>query len=103
MSDAAHLRLQRLIPVGLLALSALLSAGPVRAQADETPRERDLYNYGSARPKPAVDITNPMSIMTQLRNLQTAEDATPPGDAIDAALKEFETSSAPTKLVPVSP
>ncbi|MEB3176542.1 MAG: hypothetical protein VKJ87_02970, partial [Synechococcus sp.] len=67
------------------------------------PRERDLYNYGSARPKPAVDITNPMSIMTQLRNMQGAEDATPPGDAIDAALKDFETSSAPTKLVPVRP
>ena len=103
MSDAAHLRLQRLIPVGLLVFSALLGAAPVQAQADETPRERDLYNYGTARPKPAVDISNPMSIMTQLRNLQTAEDATPPGDAIDAALKEFETSSAPTKLVPVSP
>ena len=67
-------------------------------------RERGLYEYGGAQPKPAVDISNPMSIINQLRNMQSAADATSPGDAIDAALEEFDKpSTAPSKLVPVTP
>jgi hypothetical protein len=98
----ARARLVRqLIPAAALAASVLIWPEAASAQK-ETLRERDLYEYG--QPKPAVDISNPMSIINQLRNMQTAGDPTSPGDAIDAALEEFEKpSTAPSKLVPVTP
>ena len=93
----------RLMPASALAAALLLLPQTATAQK-ETVRERDLYEYGGAQPKPAVDISNPMSIMTQLRNMQSAGDATSPRDAIDAALEEFDKpSTAPGKLVPVNP
>ena len=100
----ARARLVRqLIPAAALAASVLIWPEAASAQK-ETLRDRELYEYGGGQPKPAVDISNPMSIINQLRNMQTAGDPTSPGDAIDAALEEFEKpSTAPSKLVPVTP
>ncbi|OUT72606.1 MAG: hypothetical protein CBB79_06020 [Synechococcus sp. TMED19] len=94
---------RRFIPAAALAAAFLIWPDAATAQK-ETTRERGLYEYGGAQPKPAVDISNPMSIINQLRNMQSAPDATSPGDAIDAALEEFDKpSTAPSKLVPVTP
>ena len=48
-------------------------------------------------------MTNPMGVMKMLQNMNNAGDATPPGDAIDAALSDFDWdsgSATPSKTVP---
>ena len=82
---------------------AVLLAPAALAEQKETNRERDLYNYGSNRSGGGIDVSNPMSIMNMLQNMSTAGDATPPGDAIDAALSDFDWdsgSATPSKTVP---
>ena len=84
------------------AMAPLLFASAALAEQKETNRERDLYNYGANTPS-ALDVSNPMSIMNMLQNMSTAGDATPPGDAIDAALSDFDWdsgSATPSKTVP---
>ena len=84
------------------AMAPLLFASAAMAEQKETNRERDLYNYGTNTPS-ALDVSNPMSIMNMLQNMSTAGDATPPGDAIDAALTDFDWdsgSATPSKTVP---
>ena len=84
------------------AMAPLLFTSAALAEQKETNRERDLYNYGVNTPS-ALDVTNPMSIMNMLQNMSTAGDATPPGDAIDAALTDFDWdsgSATPSKTVP---
>ena len=84
------------------AMAPLLFASAALAEQKETTRERDLYNYGPTSPA-GVDVTNPMGIMNMLQNMSTAGDATPPGDAIDAALSDFDWdsgSATPSKTVP---
>ena len=85
------------------AMASVLLAPAALAEQKETNRERDLYNYGSNRPGGGIDVSNPMSIMNMLQNMSTAGDATPPGDAIDAALSDFDWdsgSATPSKTVP---
>ena len=82
---------------------AVLLAPAAMAEPQETNRERELYNYGSNRSGWRIDVSNPMSIMNMLQNMSTAGDATPPGDAIDAALSDFDWdsgSATPSKTVP---
>ena len=84
------------------AMASMLLAPAALAEQKETNRERDLYNYGSSTPS-ALDVSNPMSIMNMLQNMKTSGDATPPGDAIDAALSDFDWdsgSATPSKTVP---
>ena len=84
------------------AMAPLLIASAALAEQKETNRDKELYNYGPTSPA-GVDVTNPMSIMNMLQNMSTAGDATPPGDAIDAALTDFDWdsgSATPSKTVP---
>ena len=84
---------------------AVLLAPAALAAPQETNRDKDLYNYGPSSPS-GLDITNPMGVMNMLQNMSTAGDATPPGDAIDAALSDFDWDSGattPSKLVPARP
>ena len=74
---------------------AVLLAPAALAVPQETNRDKDLYNYGPSSPS-GVDVTNPMAIMNMLQNMSTAGDATPPGDAVDAALSDFDWGSDPT-------
>ena len=81
---------------------AVLLAPAAFATPKETNRDKDLYNYGPSSPS-GVDVTNPMAIMNMLQNMSTAGDATAPGDAIDAALSDFDWdsgSATPSKTVP---
>ncbi|WP_413296510.1 hypothetical protein [Synechococcus sp. MIT S9452] len=85
------------------AMAPLLLAPAALAEQKETNRERDLYNYGSNRSGGGIDVSNPMSMMNMLQNMSNAGDATPPGDAIDAALSGFDWdsgSATPSKTVP---
>ena len=84
------------------AMASMLLAPATLAEQKETNRDKDLYNYGPSTPS-GVDVSNPMSIMNMLQNMKTSGDATPPGDAIDAALSDFDWdsgSATPSKTVP---
>jgi hypothetical protein len=41
-----------------------------------------------------LDATNPVDLMNRLRRATAMDDATPPSDAIDAALKDFQAQPA---------
>ena len=87
------------------AMAPLLFTSAAMAEQKESNREKDLYNFGPSSPS-GVDISNPMSMMNMLQNMSTAGDSTPPGDAIDAALSDFDWGSGstpPSKLVPARP
>ena len=74
---------------------AVLLTPAAFATPKETNRDKDLYNYGPSSPS-GVDVTNPMAIMNMLQNMSTGGNATPPGDAVDAALSDFDWGSDPT-------
>ena len=82
--------------LGIVALLPVVSH-PAVAQmgsAYETPQERQLYSPESAGSAggSVLDATNPMDLMNRLRRANAMNDATPPSDAIDAALKALESS-----------
>ena len=97
-------RLAAAAPAALLC--ALLIPGPGRAQQQGygqtlgvSPLEQQLYNGdprgssgGSASP---LGSGNPLDIMNAIRRNSSLSDATPPASAIDDALKDFESRSAP--------
>lgn len=86
-----------------LALLALPLAAARPAQAD-TPygpskQERDVYDYGinggSKSGGSILDATNPIELMNRIRRSTALDDSTPPGDAVDQALKALELQTAP--------
>ena len=53
--------------------------------------EKEIFGNGTdAGAGPILDATNPMDLINRLRKSQSMNDATPPLDAIDAALKNFQ-------------
>ena len=62
----------------------------------ETPyqnrEERAIYGCGES--SDILDATNPMALINRLRKSGAMDDATPPSDAVDAALKALEMSPA---------
>ncbi len=62
------------------------------SETTQTPEERELYNTlpGENQKGGILDATNPMELMNRLRRATAMDDATPPADAIDAALQSFE-------------
>ncbi len=76
----------------------LLPAAQCRAQESgygqtlgTTPMERQLYNYGPGKSSDSIlDTTNPLDLMNKLRRSTAMEEATPPGSAVDQALREFD-------------
>jgi hypothetical protein len=63
-------------------------------------RELDPGSGGSGSGGSIFDATNPLELMNRIRRATSLDNATPPGDAIDAALRDFEEASQP---VPASP
>ena len=62
-------------------------------------QEREL-NFGTGPNRSSggiLDSTNPIELMNKLRRGTAMDDATPPGDAIDAALRDFHQQSASTQ------
>lgn len=41
-----------------------------------------------------LDAVNPIDLMNKIRRSQSLDEATPPGDAIDQALREYQTQPA---------
>jgi len=53
--------------------------------------EKEIFGNGTdAGAGPILDATNPMDLINRLRKSESMTDATPPSDAIDAALKNFQ-------------
>ena len=59
-------------------------------------QEREVnFGTGPKRSSSILDSTNPLDLMNKLRRGTALDNATPPGDAVDAALKDFQVQSAP--------
>ena len=87
---------RRLAAVAQVVLSSLVvTALPMGAGAQvEAPyqnrEEREIYGdtKGSSS---ALDAANPIELFNRIRRSTAMDDATPPSDAIDAALKSYQT------------
>ena len=84
----------------LISAMSLVSSGDVLAQESpmgsgyQSPQQRDVFQTvpGENDQESVLDATNPMELMNMLRRANAMNDATPPADAIDAALRALESS-----------
>ena len=97
----------------LSGLLAILAAGvygqPASADFNSwgiSTQEKQIYDYGPAgtngtsKQGSILDSTNPIDLMNKIRRGTAMDDATSPGDAIDAALKDLDAqSSGPSSQV----
>ena len=90
--------------VSCLCLGALLAPGSARADyaAGQSKQEQQFYDYGPSSGSgkgggSILDSTNPMDLMNKLRKSTAMDEATPPGDAIDRALKQLNNPPAPAQ------
>ena len=66
-----------------------------------SPAENQLYNYDPASGSRTgggsggLTPTNPLDLINKIRKSTAMDDATPPGDAIDQALRDLEAQTAP--------
>jgi len=61
-----------------------------------SPQERQMYDGGSpGKQNSILDATNPIDLMNRIRRSTSTDDATPPGSAIDQALRDFDSQTAP--------
>lgn len=80
-----------------VALVLLAQVPAVQAQVEtqyQNREEREIYGNGAQGSESGsiLDATNPMDLINRLRQSGMMDDATPPSDAVDAALKAFEAS-----------
>ncbi|MEB3200094.1 MAG: hypothetical protein VKK62_06170 [Synechococcaceae cyanobacterium] len=70
-----------------------------------SPVEKQFYDYGPSTGSSGgsgsgsgslFNSTNPLDLMNKLRKSTSLDDATPPGTAVDQALRDLEAQSAPT-------
>ena len=94
--------LQCLGLVSCLCLGGLLAPGSARADyaAGQSKQEQQFYDYGPSSGSgksggSVLDSTNPMDLMNKLRKSTAMDEATPPGDAIDRALKALNDPPPP--------
>ena len=90
--------------VSCLCLGALLTPGSARADyaAGQSKQEQQFYDYGPSSGSgkgggSILDSANPMDLMNKLRKSTAMDDATPPGDAIDRALKLLNSPPPPAQ------
>ena len=79
----------------LITVTSLVSlVTPVSAQVDggyQNREEREIFSTSPGGDSSAIlDATNPMDLINRIQRAGAMDDATPPSDAIDAALKELE-------------
>ena len=85
-------RLAAVAPLVLPCLIAVVIPGGADAQVDapyQNREEREIYgntNEGGS----VLDAANPMDLLNRIRRSTAMNDATPPSDAIDAALKALQ-------------
>ena len=94
------------IAAGLIAADGIAAAARADYKGNLSTQEQQLYDYGpngsngSSKAGSILDSTNPMDLMNKIRRGTALDDATDPGDAIDAALRELEVQT-PTASQPV--
>ena len=85
----------RLAAVAQLVLPCLIAAAiPVGANAQvdapyQNREEREIYGESNDNGS-VLDAANPMDLLNRIRRSTAMNDATPPSDAIDAALKALQ-------------
>ena len=52
--------------------------------------EREIYGTNPGDSGTILDATNPMDLINRIQQAGALDDATPPSDAIDAALKAYQ-------------
>ena len=111
MGRPSTLRLRVTLAMGVVSLLAAGVCGQA-AKADYnswgmSTQEKQIYDYGpggsngTSKPGSVLDTTNPIDLMNKIRKGTAMDDATPPGDAVDAALKALEVQS-PAAAAPSS-
>lgn len=98
--------LSRLLPVVLcLGLGAPIAAAD-SAQAQQQGYGQTLEGAGGSgsgatslgpsmgKGNGVLDAVNPIDLMNKIRRSQALDDATPPGDAVDQALREYQSQPA---------
>jgi len=86
----------------VLGVASVAGVGAARAQEkgygqtiSSPQQERELdYGTGTNRGGSALDSANPIDLMNKLRKATSMDDATNPGDAVDAALRDFHSPPA---------
>ena len=84
------------------AVASVAGVGAARAQEkgygqtiSSPQQERELdYGTGTNRGGSVLDSANPIDLMNKLRKATSMDDATNPGDAVDAALRDFHSPPA---------
>lgn len=93
-----------LLTLPLTLVGAPASAEPQQSGYGQTlgtsPGENQIYNYdpasgGRTGGSSGLNPANPLDLFNKIRKSTAMEDATPPEDAIDKALKELEAQSRP--------
>ncbi|MDA0718218.1 MAG: hypothetical protein O2839_08410 [Cyanobacteria bacterium] len=92
-------------------VASLAAFGAVRAQEKgygqtigSPQQERELdYGTGTNRSGSLFDSANPIDLMNKLRRATAMDDATTPRDALDAALRDYESPpAAPASASPAA-
>ena len=105
MGRPSPLRNSAIAGAGLIALTLLGVSGPA-AKADYnswgmSTQEKQIYDYGpggsngTSKQGSILDSANPIDLMNKMRRGTAMDDATPPGDAVDAALQELNAAQTP--------
>lgn len=91
-----------LVTLGLTVQPALADSGSWGMSS----QEKQIYDYGpggsngTSKQGAILDSTNPIDLMNKIRRGTAMDDATTPGDAVDAALKDLDVqSSGPSSQV----
>ena len=87
--------------LGIISVLALVASAEVLAQESpmgsgyQSPQQRDVFQTvpGQNDQESVLDATNPMDLLNRLRQATSMDDATDPSDAIDAALKGWESQT----------
>ena len=88
-------------PLLIVITAVVASATPSKAQVEagyQNREEREIYGTNPGDSGTILDATNPMDLINRIQQAGALDDATPPSDAIDAALKAYQndaTSSQP--------
>jgi len=92
-----------LLPLSVAALILMTIVDRVDAQGGagyQTPQEREVYGDvpGSSSKGSILDATNPMELMNRIRQSTAMDEATPPSDAIDDALRALDAAESDPAL-----
>jgi len=80
-------------PLLIVITAVVASATPAPAQVEagyQNREEREIYGTNPGDSGTILDATNPMDLINRIQQAGALDDATPPSDAIDAALKAYQ-------------